>query len=60
MKDFYPFWGEVCNLKSEEIIIIIIIIISFINTLNKNNFVASGDEVKHSAKLARSKKNNIF
>ena len=53
MKDFYPFWGEVCNLKSEEIIIIIIIIISFINTLNKNNFVASGDEVKHSAKLAR-------
>lgn len=59
MKDFYPFWGEVYNLKSEEIIIIIIII-SFINTLNKNNFVASGDEVKHSAELARSKKNNIF
>lgn len=58
MKDFYPFWGEVYNLKSEEIIIIIII--SFINTLNKNNFVASGDEVKHSAELARSKKNNIF
>ena len=52
MKDFYPFWGEVYNLKSEEIIIII----SFSNTLNKNNFVASGDEVKHSAKLARRKK----
>lgn len=52
MKDFYPFWGEVYNLKTEEIIIII----SFINTLNKNNFVASGDEVKYSAKLARSKK----
>ena len=52
MKDFYPFWGEVYNLKSEEIIIIV----SFINILKKNNFVASGDEVKHSAKLARSKK----
>ena len=29
MKDFYPFWGEVYNLKSEEIIIIV----SFINIL---------------------------
>lgn len=56
MKDFYPFWGEVYNLKSEEIIIIV----SFINILKKNNFVASGDKVKHSAKLTRSKKNNIF
>lgn len=49
MKDIYPFWGEVYNLKSEEIIIIV----SFINILKKNNFVASGDKVKHSAKLAR-------
>ena len=56
MKDFYPFWAEVYNLKSEEIIIIV----SFINILKKNNFVASGDKVKHSAKLTRSKKNNIF
>ena len=39
MKDFYPFWGEVYNLKSEEIIIII----SFINTLN---IVPSWHEVK--------------
>jgi len=38
---------EVTILKSEEIIIIV----SFINILNKTNFVASGDEVK---------KNNIF
>lgn len=44
MKDFYPFWGEVYNLKSEEIIIII----SFINTLN---IVPSWHEFK---------KNNIF